>query len=240
MSRLFAPLLLQFLLLSLPFTLCAQAEPKEKETADAFDAGEAAYMSGNYARAVEHFTRAIKEGADDPATYGNRASAYSYLGKLDEALKDYDTALKLAIEITGDAKDKRLAYIYYNIAYAYDHAGKIPEALVNYEKSIALDATYPDAHSNTAWILATSPDDKIRNPQKAIRYALAAVDLSESPKARVLDTLAAAYAANGQFDLAVRHQEEAIKAANDPTEKGQYTKRLPLYKAKKPYLEKVQ
>ena len=52
-----------------------------------------------------------------------------------------------------------------------------------------------------------------------------------------LDTLAAAYAANSQFDEARRHQQQAISKEEDPEAKRRFTERLPLYEANKPYVE---
>lgn len=199
-------------------------------------AGEAALHDGQYARAVEWFNKAIQEDDTNPSFYGNRGSAYSYLGQLDAALRDYDTAIQKANALTGNPKDKRLAYFLYNRAFAYENAGRIPEALAEYAKTIELDPTYPDAHGNTAWILATHPDKAVRNAQKAVEYALIEVKRSRMEIAGPLDTLAAAYAADGRFLDACRTQKLAIAKALLPEDKREFTERLRLYEQNQPYI----
>jgi len=221
--------------ISILLVVNAFADPNAAVRAAA--AGEEAFSGGEYAKAVELFTKAITEDDTNPSFYGNRGSAYSYLGKLDEALKDYDTAIKKAIAHSGDPKDKRLAYFLYNRGYAYEHAGRIKEALAEYQKTIELDSVYPDAHGNSAWILATHPDAAIRNATKALEYALIEAKRTKMESAASLDTLAAAYAANGQFDEARHHQQQAVSKAGSPEDKREFTERLRLYELNKPYVE---
>ena len=210
------------------------AEPKAAVLAAA---GEEALMGGEYAKAVELLSKAIAEDDTNPALFGNRGSAYSYLDKLDEALKDYDTAIKKAIAHSGDPKDKRLAYFVYNRGYAYEKAGRIKEALAEYQKTIDLDPAYPDAHGNTAWILATYPDATIRNATRALEYALIEAKRTKMQNPSDLDTLAAAYAAAGQFDEARHHQQQAASKAKSDEDKKEFAERLKLYERKLPYIE---
>ena len=60
-----------------------------------------------------------------------------------------------------------------------------------------------------AWLLATCPDDRIRNGERALSLAQRLVSIDSGPYH--LDTLAAAYAATGRFDDAVRTENEAIE-----------------------------
>ena len=53
---------------------------------------------------------------------------------------------------------------------------------------------------------------------------------------KYLDTLAAAYAANGQFDEAVHWQSQAVELAEE-AEKEDYRRRLALYEAGQPCRE---
>ena len=55
--------------------------------------------------------------------------------------------------------------------------------------------------------------------------------------ASVLDTLAAAYASNGQFDKASFYEEQAAAKAESPEQKKKFAERLQLYQQKKPYIE---
>ena len=93
--------------------------------------------------------------------------------------------------------------------------------------------------NSLAWVLATCPDDKIRDGDRAIVIAKEVVEKEVSP--RTLDTLAAAYAAAGRFEDAIYTQEQAIvelqkEAANDYLEKG-YLDRLQTYQSGKSWLK---
>jgi len=80
---------------------------------------------------------------------------------------------------------------------------------------VALKAHADDVEiaGNLARLLATAPDRETRDPALALQLALGVRAKTGGNDPRVLDTLAAAYAANGQRDLARRVLEEAIGAA---------------------------
>ena len=100
-------------------------------------------------------------------------------------------------------------------------------------------------HSKTlnsaAWWLATDPDPKIRDPKKALELAQKACDLSGGKNALALDTLAVAFAANGDFDSALRWLTLAIeRGANESAEaRADFLARYKLYEQKKPFLEQT-
>ena len=75
-----------------------------------------------------------------------------------------------------------------------------------------------------------------RSGNKAVEYATKACDLSKWKVAYYFDTLAAAYAENGQFDEAAKYQVRALEDTAFAKEYGEPArKRLELYKNKKPY-----
>lgn len=57
--------------------------------------GNELYKGGKFAEAVAAFTEAIKRNPSDPRGYTNRASAYTKLAALPEALKDSEEAIKV-------------------------------------------------------------------------------------------------------------------------------------------------
>jgi Flp pilus assembly protein TadD len=63
----------------------------------------------------------------------------------------------------------------------------------------------------TAWGLATTDP---RDPRKALQMAEEAVALTHRKEANILDTLAKAYAENGQLEDAVRTQREVLALPN--------------------------
>jgi len=60
-----------------------------------------------------------------------------------------------------------------------------------------------------AWLLATSPEAKDRDGREAVRLAERAV--RQRRDCNTLDTLAAAFAEDGQFEKAVEAQKESIQ-----------------------------
>ena len=118
--------------------------------------------------------------------------------------------------------------------------GRAAEALEVFDKAHRLKPEWPAPLVSLSWILATSPDPKIRDESRALRLAEQAVKLSEQPAAEVLDTLGVAYAAAGQYDRAIKATRQAIELAADQAEYvDTVRKRLELYKQKKPYREPV-
>jgi len=92
-----------------------------------------------------------------------------------------------------------------------------------------------------AWILATHPDLESRKAD-AVSLAERAADLSNHQHPAILDTLAAAYAADGQYDKAVKTAEEALaltSAAKAKKLAGSIRDRLILYKARTPFTQEL-
>ena len=73
---------------------------------------------------------------------------------------------------------------------------------------------YSGSQNNFAWLLATLPEAALRNGSKAI--AMMEEQLRQTPaNAGFVDTLAAAYAETGQFEKAIRTQQQALSMARD-------------------------
>jgi Flp pilus assembly protein TadD len=100
----------------------------------------------------------------------------------------------------------------------YD-AGQVEEALGNatlaiehYRRAMDVRIGWPEPANNLAMILATHPDEEIRDGEEAVRCAKIACEISadEHPDPIFLDTLAAAYAEADRFDEAVETSSLAI------------------------------
>ena len=204
---------------------------------DIFAQAEQACLDGDYEKGIELFTKAATLMPSNPSIYANRANCHSYLGDLDAAIKDYATAIDKAVAIIGDGNDPRMAIFYYNRGYAYGKAKHYKEAIADFEKTIELDEDYPDVTSNLAWILATCPDASIRNPDKAVQLARHQAESRDTEAPDDIDTLAAALASAGDYEQAVTMQEKAIELLTDEDDIKEFTSRLDLYKAGKPYFQ---
>lgn len=82
------------------------------------------------------------------------------------------------------------------------------EALNWYLKSAQQDDS--SGLNGAAWVYATSSDPNVRNPRKALEYAVKAVAATEEKDAAVLDTLAESYYVNGQYGKAVETERKAL------------------------------
>jgi Zn-dependent protease with chaperone function len=82
-----------------------------------------------------------------------------------------------------------------------------------YERSLALDPENPQVLNNLAWLYATSADETLRDPTRALALAQRAAHLEPSP--HVLDTLAECYFVNGDIDAAIRFAQRALDTAKE-------------------------
>lgn len=91
-----------------------------------------------------------------------------------------------------------------------------------------------------AWCLATSPIDEQRNPEVALQLAQKVNEATNYNNGSLLDTLAAAYAAAGQYDKAREWVAQAIllaQSANRPDVAADYRSREVLYQQDQPFRE---
>lgn len=111
-----------------------------------------------------------------------------------------------------------------------------PRAAVHhYRNALLLKPGWRPAVNDLAWILATTPDPELRDPDQAVRL-LESVRLDPEPLAALLDTLAAAYAASGRFAEAVETADQALlQARHDPVLSAAIRARRELYRAGQPY-----
>jgi hypothetical protein len=91
--------------------------------------------------------------------------------------------------------------------------------------------------NNLAWVLATSPDDKLRDGKRSIELGTKACEVTEYKQAHILSTLAAGYAETGQWDEAVKWSKKAVEAG-EGSMKEQLEKELASYQEKKPWRER--
>ncbi|MFO7962398.1 MAG: M48 family metalloprotease [Desulfobacterales bacterium] len=116
--------------------------------------------------------------------------------------------------------------LYGGLGDLYQSRGENEKAVRAYEKALSLDPESPHVLNNLAWLLATSEDPSIKNPQKALVLAKRAASLDASPY--ILDTLAESYFAVGKTRQAVETIEAAIKLATE--NKSHYQNQLHRFK----------
>ncbi|MGB8354666.1 MAG: tetratricopeptide repeat protein [Chthoniobacteraceae bacterium] len=150
---------------------------------------------------------------------------------MDKAIADYSEAILL------DPKD---ADAYNNRGIAYGKKGEFDKAIEDHIRLTELEANSPRGYNEAAWIYATCAKDNVRNGAKAVEFAKKACELSQWNDGGIVDTLAAAEAEAGQFDEAVKYQQQAInlvKAFNASADTKRMEDRASLYQLHKPYRE---
>ena len=124
-----------------------------------------------------------------------------------------------------------------------DQRHQSAEAITRYRKALRLNPALVGALNNLAWLLATDPDSALRNGTEAVQLAKRACALANFKQARLIGTLAAAYAEAGKFSEAIANAHKAVELAkaggqNDLAERNRQL--LELYKEGKAYHETKQ
>ncbi len=121
-------------------------------------------------------------------------------------------------------------------AYGLMQLGRHAEAVADFEKALKILPDDPQILNNLAWVLATSPEDKLRDGRRAVELAEKACRATDYTQAHFLGTLAAAYAEADDFPKAVQWSTQALKIASE-IRKPALAKELASYKAGKPWRE---
>jgi len=171
-----------------------------------YNLGTALLQTGQIQPAADALEKALELDPKHIDATNNLAFIRYQQGRRDEALAHY----KRVVEINPLASEARR-----NLGYALLRGGRVEEALSNYEKSVELEPDNPRGLSAFAWILATCPDDAVRNGTRAVELALRANRLTGGRQPMILRTLAATQAEIGQFEEALKTTDLALDLALD-------------------------
>lgn len=132
-------------------------------------------------------------------------------------------------------KSPTFAPAIFELAAQYAKKGNNYESVNYYRKGLKVEPNNIKALNNLAWLLATSPDNNVKDASQALSIAKKIAIDTNHKNPDTLDTLAAAFAANGQFINAVQTLEKAIAILNSNGKKSlseNYKIRLNSYKSK--------
>jgi tetratricopeptide (TPR) repeat protein len=154
--------------------------------------------------ALKHFQEAVDIQPRSADALNNIGIVLAERGRLDEAVAHFRQAIRYKPDC-ADAHD--------NLANALKLQGKIGEAVGHWQRAVGLRPNNVGAVNRLAWALATAPEASVRNGAVAVELARWAVLLTRGQNAKILGTLAAAYAENGQFPQAVQTAHQALDLA---------------------------
>jgi len=181
-----------------------------------------------FSEADLEFRAAVRLKPKDSEIRRSYAAALAEQGRRTEAVAQLRELLQSKPDIEARSQLATLLY----------QAGKFGEAATEYRQLLAAKPDQPEALSNLAWLLATSPDSATRNGTDAVRFAEQACRLTSYQHAQTISALAAAYAEAGRFTDAVAATRKAIELARtggDARFAAVNEQLLSLYRAGKPY-----
>lgn len=196
---------------------------------------ELAAQKGNYEEALNNMRLMASADPNNPLWKLQIAQLYS-------ADKRPRQAIEIATELIKDDESSGSALRIRGDAYL--SIGKHEEAVADLEAALKQDPKNSSVLNNLAWVLATSPDDHVRNGKRAIELALRGCEETEYKRPHIISTLAAAYAETGDFENAIKWSTKAVEMSSEgedkPTEEvqEQLKKELEGYKDKKPFRER--
>lgn len=194
--------------------------------------GRCLLQKGNLEEALWHFNESLRINSAYLKPRKNIGKIYLAQGRYDEAVKHFNEVLIFR----KDWFDLR-----YSLGLAYIHLGNYDQAIIHLTEAVELRPHSVLALNNLAWLWAAKKEAKYHDPEEAIRLAKQACELSNYKYPGILDTLAVAYAASGNFPEAVKTAEKAIELTETTGGEGlakEIQKRLELYRANQPYYEK--
>ena len=191
--------------------------------------GVALLESGRAGEAIPQLQRLIEANPRSADLHGTLGRALAAERRWDEAIAHF----RQAVEI-----DPRAANSRFNLGDALYAQGKTAGALAEWREGLKLEPENVAVLSRTAWTLATSPDQAVRNGAESLALAERAMKVTGGREPAVFDALAAAYAEAGRFPEALKTAQAGLAlttAKTDPRVTAGLKSRAALYATGVPY-----
>ncbi|MCC6493712.1 MAG: tetratricopeptide repeat protein [Pirellulales bacterium] len=194
----------------------------------------------------------LADAAPEQLEYRMQLALYQLYNKQpQEAIAAYTKVIEATANGADDTKSQHFLALR-GRADAYLNIGDHKSAIADFEEAVKLDPVDSGVLNNFAWVLATSPEDAIRNGKRAIELATKACEVVDYKQAHILSTLAAGYAETGDFQQAREWSQKAVDLyasqrsqheAEDGKEQAEKVAQelaaeLESYKADKPWRER--
>jgi tetratricopeptide (TPR) repeat protein len=194
-----------------------------------FHLGVVLWAQGRGEAAAAEYAEALRLDPAHAAAAHNLGSVRWAQARRDEAVACFRRAVELRPDVARHQS---------SLAYALHEQGHSAEAEAHYREALRLDPTWPDTYVRGAWALATAAEAGARDGPLAVQLAQQACQATGNRRPEYLDVLAAAWAAIGRYDDAVRAADQAAtlaRAGGQTALAEQVEQRRGLYQARQPF-----
>ena len=166
--------------------------------------------AGRLTEAEECYRKAVQLRPNYGKAHQGLAKTLARLKQFDEAAEHFRTAMQLRPFDRAVVADAHFGLGVYAARY-----GEFRDAVEHYRLAIQANPGKTEAMNNMAWILATSPDEGLRNGPEAVRLAEQCCEETAYGRMQYVLTLATAYAEAGEFPAGVATVERAVALVRD-------------------------
>jgi tetratricopeptide (TPR) repeat protein len=193
--------------------------------------------SGKSSEALAQIDSVISANPRNWRAHFLKAAVLTLIKRQNDAVQQIDISIDLAKKARVSAE--LLAEMYESKSRTCVDIGRYDDARRSLEAAYHLQPKDPTTLNDLAWLLATAPNARLRNGRRAVAFAQKSCALTNWNNPYSIDTLAAAYAAAGDFSQAVKFQQRAIDAL-DPKDRAVQLpgmkSRLELYSSRRAYI----
>ncbi len=221
------------------------------------------YTDEDFDKAQKDVDRALSVRAGNPEAILLRSAIYAAQAKFGLAIRDTNNLLQLnpdniplkvqlglyhsaddrprkAVEVFNEVLDKEAE----NISALRGRGdarlaiGEHGKAIDDYKSVLKLEPENSSVLNNYSWVLATSPDEEVRDGELSVELGLKACKLTEYKAAHILSTLAAGYAETGDYENAIKWATKAVELGKESSSIEQLKQELESYQKKEPWRER--
>lgn len=211
--------------------------------------------------AVEYFTQLIERVPRDARNYYYRAAVHQTLGDYDAAMRDYDEAVRLNPADPAYYTERAICFFYTkdfagaasDVAQALrlqpknhgawvvrgvlnSETGNYAAAMDDWSTAARLAPTSIAPRANLVELLACCPDDSLRNGRQAVQIGTQLCEETDWKEPILLYYLACAYAESGDFESAIKWDNQALELMplNKREDREHLEKALALFESEQP------